>query len=152
MIVSVCVVAYNEEKVLGKLLEDIQAQDYDHEKMEILLIDSMSTDHTRDIMEKFRETEKSFLKISVFSNEKKKLAPGWNVALKTRGQRADPASACWARKSRKHGWRISRLRRISGLSRLTRLKTATSFLRCPWTGANRNSRRARKKWKFPGRS
>ena len=33
-------------------------------------------------MEKFRETEKSFLKISVFSNEKKKLAPGWNVALK----------------------------------------------------------------------
>ena len=82
MIVSVCVVAYNEEKVLGKLLEDIQAQDYDHEKMEILLIDSMSTDHTRDIMEKFRETEKSFLKISVFSNEKKKLAPGWNVALK----------------------------------------------------------------------
>ena len=82
MIVSVCVVAFNEEKVLGKLLEDIQAQDYDHEKMEILLIDSMSTDHTRDIMEKFRETEKSFLKISVFSNEKKKLAPGWNVALK----------------------------------------------------------------------
>ena len=72
MIVSVCVVAYNEEKVLGKLLEDIQAQDYDHEKMEILLIDSMSTDHTRDIMEKFRETEKSFLKISVFSNEKKR--------------------------------------------------------------------------------
>ena len=82
MILSVCVVAYTEEKVLGKLLEDIQAQDYDHEKMEILLIDSMSTDHTRDIMEKFRETEKSFLKISVFSNEKKKLAPGWNVALK----------------------------------------------------------------------
>ena len=44
MIVSVCVVAYNEEKVLGKLLEDIQAQDYDHEKMEVVLIDSMSTD------------------------------------------------------------------------------------------------------------
>ena len=44
MIVSVCVVAYNEEKVLGKLLEDIQAQDYDHGKMEVVLIDSMSTD------------------------------------------------------------------------------------------------------------
>lgn len=82
MIISVCVVAYNEEKVLEKLLEDIKSQDYDHEKMEILLIDSMSTDHTRDIMEKFQETEKSFLKISVFSNEKKKLAPGWNIALK----------------------------------------------------------------------
>ena len=63
MIVSVCVVAYNEEKVLGKLLEDIQAQDYDHGKMEILLIDSMSTDHTRKIMKKFQETEKRFLKM-----------------------------------------------------------------------------------------
>ena len=74
MIVSVCVVAYNEEKVLGKLLEDIQAQDYDHEKMEILLIDSMSTDHTRDIMEKFRETEKSFFENKCFfQNERKSL-------------------------------------------------------------------------------
>ena len=51
MIVSVCVVAYNEEKVLGKLLEDIQAQDYDHEKMEVVLIDSMSTDSTKEIMD-----------------------------------------------------------------------------------------------------
>ena len=32
MIVSVCVVAYNEEKVLGKHLEDIQAQDYDQDR------------------------------------------------------------------------------------------------------------------------
>ena len=46
MIVSVCVVAYNEEKVLGKLLEDIQAQDYDHGKMEVVLIDSNGTKST----------------------------------------------------------------------------------------------------------
>ena len=63
-------------------MEDIQAQDYDHEKMEILLIDSMSTDHTRDIMEKISRNRKKFLKISVFQMKRKKLAPGWNVALK----------------------------------------------------------------------
>ena len=52
MIVSLCVVAYNEEKVLNKLLEDIKSQDYDHTKMEIVLIDSMSTDSK--ILKRFR--------------------------------------------------------------------------------------------------
>ena len=35
MLVSVCVVAYNEEKVLPQLLHDIENQDYTKEKMEI---------------------------------------------------------------------------------------------------------------------
>ena len=55
MIVSVCVVAYNEEKVLGNLLNDIKAQDYEHSKIEVVLIDSMSTDHTKDIMRDFQQ-------------------------------------------------------------------------------------------------
>lgn len=42
MIVSVCVVAYNEEKVLGNLLNDIKAQDYEHSKIEVVLIDRKS--------------------------------------------------------------------------------------------------------------
>ena len=60
MIVSLCVVAYNEEKVLNKLLEDIKSQDYDHTKMEIVLIDSMSTDSTKEIMNDFQQQEKDF--------------------------------------------------------------------------------------------
>ena len=47
MRVSVCIVAYNEERTLPLLLADIKKQTYDHTKMEIILIDSMSTDQTR---------------------------------------------------------------------------------------------------------
>ncbi len=73
MIVSVCVVAYNEEKVLGNLLNDIKAQDYEHSKIEVVLIDSMSTDHTKDIMRDFQQqTSDDFKKIQVLENLKKK--------------------------------------------------------------------------------
>ena len=82
MIVSVCVVAYNEEKVLGKLLEDIQAQDYDHEKMEVVLIDSMSTDSTKEIMDRFQQQMTDFKNVQVLKNPGKKQASGWNVAIK----------------------------------------------------------------------
>ena len=71
MIVSVCVVAYNEEKVLGNLLNDIKAQDYEHSKIEVVLIDSMSTDHTKDIMRDFQQqTSDYFKKIQVLENLK----------------------------------------------------------------------------------
>lgn len=83
MIVSVCVVAYNEEKVLGNLLNDIKAQDYEHSKIEVVLIDSMSTDHTKDIMRDFQQqTSDDFKKIQVLENLKKKQASGWNVAIR----------------------------------------------------------------------
>ena len=72
MIVSVCVVAYNEEKVLGKLLEDIQAQDYDHGKMEVVLIDSMSTDSTKEIMDRFQQQMTDFKNVQVLKNPGKK--------------------------------------------------------------------------------
>mgnify|MGYP001637674464 FL=1 len=82
MLVSVCVVAYNEEKVIGNLLNDIKNQDYPHDKIEILLIDSMSSDKTKQIMNEFKKKEMEFQNIQVLLNPKKKLAPGWNVALK----------------------------------------------------------------------
>lgn len=81
MIISFAVVAYNEEKTLPKLLNDLKNQDYPHEKIEVLLIDSMSTDKTLSIMEKFAEEEKGFLKVLVLKNEKKNIPSGNNVAL-----------------------------------------------------------------------
>lgn len=71
MIVSVCVVAYNEEKVLGKLLEDIQAQDYDLGKMEVVLIVSMSTDSTKEIMDRFQQQVTDFKNVQVLKNQEK---------------------------------------------------------------------------------
>ena len=42
--VSICIVAYNEENYLPNLFHDLNEQTYPHEKIEIVLVDSMSTD------------------------------------------------------------------------------------------------------------
>lgn len=81
LIVSICVVAYNEQNALPSLLKDIVSQDYPHDKIEVVLIDSCSTDNTKNIMLEFQQTEKSFWNIQVLDNKKKKQAAGWNVAI-----------------------------------------------------------------------
>lgn len=81
MIVSLAVVAYNEEQILPHLLEDICQQDYPHEKIEILLIDSISTDQTKQIMKDFSVQDHGFLRVQVLQNPGKVLACGCNVML-----------------------------------------------------------------------
>lgn len=81
MIVSFCVVAYNEQDHLPNLFDDILAQTYPHSMMEIVLVNSMSTDETRRLMEEFREDNKEFKDVIIIDNLKKKQAPGWNVAI-----------------------------------------------------------------------
>ena len=53
MLVSVCTIARNEEEYLPHLLEDITKQDYPAEQIEVVMVDSSSTDGTRRIMERF---------------------------------------------------------------------------------------------------
>ena len=55
MLVSVCTIARNEEEYLPHLLEDITKQDYPAEQIEVVMVDSSSTDGTRRIMERFAE-------------------------------------------------------------------------------------------------
>ena len=81
MRVSVCIVAYNEERTLPLLLADIKKQTYDHTKMEIVLIESMSTDQTREVMNLFKEENNEFENVLICENPKKKQASGWNVAI-----------------------------------------------------------------------
>ena len=83
MTVSLCVVAYNEEKVIEDLFNNIVSQDYPHDKMEIILVDSCSTDNTKQLMQNFANTDNGFLRVKVCDNPKKKQAPGWNVAIKS---------------------------------------------------------------------
>ena len=87
MLITVCVIAYNEEDTLEKLLEQIGSQDYDHSNMEIVLVNSNSTDQTNAIMHKFADNNCDgkyvFYKVQVLQNEKKTLPCGWNVALKS---------------------------------------------------------------------
>ncbi|MDE7390171.1 MAG: glycosyltransferase family 2 protein, partial [Lachnospiraceae bacterium] len=82
MTISVCIVALNEEEYLPDLLNDIESQTYPHECMEIVLIDSGSSDKTKPIMERFKEEKNGFKNIKVLDNPKKKQAAGWNVAIK----------------------------------------------------------------------
>ncbi len=80
MIVSFAIVAFNEEAYLPKLLSDLKEQDYPHNKTEVLLIDSMSTDNTRKIMDDFAHGN-DFLSVKVLENPKKLIPCGHNVAL-----------------------------------------------------------------------
>lgn len=83
MKVSVSVVALNEEKYLPAILQDILQQTYPHKDMEILLIDSISKDKTKEIMQDFATKHREeFWRIKVLDNTGKRLANGWNNALR----------------------------------------------------------------------
>ncbi len=82
MNVSLCIVAYNEENSLEELFVNIMRQDYPHEDMELVFVDSASEDKTREIMEQFKaEHEKEFRQILILDNPGKILPCGWNEAL-----------------------------------------------------------------------
>jgi len=51
--VSIVIPARNEERFLPECLQSVQAQTYPHNLLEIILIDSDSSDGTREIMEEF---------------------------------------------------------------------------------------------------
>jgi len=80
--VTIGVIAYNEQRYLQKLLDSIVEQSYSHKLIDIILVDSNSTDSTKSIMEKFKkENEKEFLSIGVYDNLKRIQPAGWNVVL-----------------------------------------------------------------------
>lgn len=83
MIVSLCMIAYNEGEALDGVLRDFQLQDYPHELIEIVLVDSMSTDSTNEKMERFKNTDYGFKNVAVVQCAKKNQAFSWNAALMT---------------------------------------------------------------------
>ena len=82
MTVSLCVVAYNEENFLPNLIEDFKSQTYPHELIEVVLINSLSTDRTKQIMQEFAQSNNDFYSVKVYDNPKKVQASGWNIAIK----------------------------------------------------------------------
>jgi len=77
------VVAYNETEYLPGLLEDIVAQDFIHNKIELLLVDSNNGANVeqRRQMEDFASGEHGFRRVVVLGNHKGYLPHGCNVAL-----------------------------------------------------------------------
>lgn len=70
MKVSIGVVALNEEKTLPSLFEDFKLQTYSHDKIEIILVDGISTDNTKEIMQTFKDNN-DFLEVKILDNPKK---------------------------------------------------------------------------------
>ena len=81
MKVSIGVVALNEEKTLPSLFEDFKLQTYPHNEIEIILVDGLSTDNTKNVMQEFKENN-DFLDVKIFDNPKKIQSAGWNVVIK----------------------------------------------------------------------
>lgn len=88
-LISLGVVAYNEEKALPALLEEICAQDIDHGMVEVVLVNSDSSDGTRACMEQFATKNAQmgaaegfgFARVQVLDNPKRIQSAGWNVAI-----------------------------------------------------------------------
>ena len=82
MKVSFIIVAYNAEKYLENSLNSLLLQDYDLKKIEVILVDSVSSDHTKSVMMDFQKKHlDKFYNILVLDNIHKTLPYGWNVAL-----------------------------------------------------------------------
>lgn len=81
LLMTLCVIAYNEEKYLPHILDDICTQDYEHSQIEVVLVDSASTDSTKLIMQRFAKEHSDYRDVKVLDNPKRTLPCGWNVAL-----------------------------------------------------------------------
>lgn len=78
-LVSAIVICRNEEKFIGRCLESIIANDYPKQKLEVLVVDGMSEDGTRKIVEEYRKEHPSIRLI----NNPKKLTPfAFNEGIK----------------------------------------------------------------------
>lgn len=82
-VMTLGIIAYNEEKNLGRLFENILEQTYPHERMEVLLIDGRSEDKTKEMMLKFKqEHENEFHDVLVLDNPGRTQPCGWNVVIR----------------------------------------------------------------------
>lgn len=72
--VSVVVGIRNEEKFIGECIESLLNLDYPRNSYEIIIVDGMSTDKTRDIVQKYP--------VKLLLNEKKNVAAARNLGVK----------------------------------------------------------------------
>lgn len=79
--VSLCVIAYNEETYLPRLLKDIESQSYPHNLIQVVLVNSMSNDNTLQIMKEFQKKRNCFRSVIIVHNPKKNQSAGWNTAI-----------------------------------------------------------------------
>ncbi|MBI2332285.1 MAG: glycosyltransferase, partial [Chloroflexi bacterium] len=79
--VSIVIPCYNEEATIRKLLEALRSQTYPLAKMEVVISDGFSTDHTRDVIAAFQK-EHAVLSVRVVENQAKSIPSGVNKAIR----------------------------------------------------------------------
>jgi glycosyltransferase involved in cell wall biosynthesis len=77
--VSAIVPCRNEEDFIGKCIDSLIDCDYPKEYLEILIVDGMSTDETRQIIENYVQRN-AF--VHLLDNPKKILASAWNIGIR----------------------------------------------------------------------
>lgn len=77
--VSIIIPCRNEEKFIGKCLDSIIAQDYPKDKLEVLVVDGMSNDKTRDVLKDYAE-KYSFIK--TLDNPQRETPVAMNIGIK----------------------------------------------------------------------
>lgn len=77
--VSVICPIYNEEKYIAKCIDSILSQDYPKDDLEIIFVDGMSTDKTREIVEEYIS---KFPFIRMIDNPQKIVPPAMNIGIK----------------------------------------------------------------------
>jgi len=80
--VSIIIPCRNEEKYIGRCLGSVIKQDYPKEKMEILVVDGMSKDRTKKIVEELK-IKNLELEMKVLDNPQKFTPFGLNIGVKT---------------------------------------------------------------------
>ncbi len=80
--VTIIIPCWNEEKFIQKCLESIINQNYPKDKMEILVVDGMSEDKTREIIVDY---SKRFSFIKLVDNPKKFTPFALNIGIKNSG-------------------------------------------------------------------
>jgi glycosyltransferase involved in cell wall biosynthesis len=76
---SVICPIYNEEKYIGKCIESILKQDYPKDDLEVIFVDGMSTDTTREILEQYAN---SYPYIRLIDNPKRIVPPAMNIGIR----------------------------------------------------------------------
>src|SRR5659263_139011 len=84
--VSVIIPCLNEEKTIHFLLDALLHQTYPTGRLEVIIADGLSTDGTRQEIEKFQAAHPE-LSVQIVDNPKRHIPSGLNIAIKaSRGE------------------------------------------------------------------
>src|SRR5215813_1051139 len=77
--VSVVIPCFNEERFIDKVLTNL-AHQYRHDKYEVIVVDGMSQDRTREVIEKFTKANPS-LRVSIVDNPRRNIPTALNLGI-----------------------------------------------------------------------